>query len=62
MKIYVQFSDDTESTITTYFCCEQSKEAFPFLGEVELSDPRWIAFYESMPYFIQQDLPTPVYP
>ncbi|MDN0096583.1 hypothetical protein [Yersinia rohdei] len=60
--MHVQFADDTEAVIVSYFCCPQDPIYYSFLGEVEVDDPRWHVFYEKMPDYIQFYLPTPIYP
>lgn len=62
MNINVQFSDKTESTITTLFGGPQSPDNFNFLGEVELSDPRYITFYDSLPGYASAGMPQPEQP
>lgn len=46
--IHVQFADDTESGIVSYFPCPQDPKVFQHLGVVEASDPRWHAYYEQL--------------
>ncbi|EKN3597265.1 hypothetical protein [Yersinia enterocolitica] len=42
--VYVNFRDDTESDIIASFAGPQSAEVYPFLGEVEEDDPRYIEY------------------
>ena len=62
MVLYVQFSDETETTIITWFSSPQSSEWFDFLGEVEPSDPRYITFYDSLPSYASEGMPPPERP
>ncbi|ARB84108.1 hypothetical protein CEQ36_21590 [Yersinia intermedia] len=59
MVLYVQFSDETETTIITWFASPQSSSNFNFLGEVEPSDGRWVAFYDATPAFAINSIPKP---
>ncbi|MFA3777891.1 hypothetical protein [Yersinia sp. 1652 StPb PI] len=59
-NLYVQFSNETETVIISWFCCQQSPEYYSFLGEVYANDPRYIAFYDSLPSFIRDGLPEPI--
>lgn len=59
--LYVQFSDETETVIISYFASPQNPEYYDFLGEVEVDDPRYVIFYNSMPNDIKQYLPTPTF-
>lgn len=62
MDINVQFSDKTESTITTLFGGPQSPDDFDFLGEVNVNDARYIAFYDALSESSKMSLPKPTYP
>ncbi|WP_131542583.1 hypothetical protein [Paraburkholderia hospita] len=55
----VQFSDSTETTITSYFGCPQDALAWPNQGTVDPADARWKTYYESLPTLIKAALPTP---
>ncbi|MCT9017166.1 hypothetical protein N6G05_26805 [Cupriavidus gilardii] len=46
--IYVQFADETEEVIVSYFGIPQDPDYWKNQGTVESSDPRWKAYYESM--------------
>lgn len=59
--LYVQFSDETETVITSWFCCQQSSEYYSFLGEVYGDDPRYIAYFESCPEWVKPFIPQPIY-
>lgn len=41
---YVQFSDNSETVITSVFGCPQDPESYPFQGEVQDDDERYLAF------------------
>lgn len=47
--IYVQFSDEIEEEIVSVFSSEQSGSAYANFGTVEPTDPRYTAFYNSIP-------------
>lgn len=47
--MFVEFSDETETTIVSVFSCGQDSDAFPFQGEVPQDDPRLLQFLESIP-------------
>ncbi|AOY96839.1 hypothetical protein BKK79_36090 [Cupriavidus sp. USMAA2-4] len=55
----VQFSDGTQSTIVSYFASPQDSSVFANLGEVDASDARWAAFYESLPELARSGMPVP---
>lgn len=59
MLLDVQFSDATESTIVSYFAGPQDPQVFPNQGQVDTSDSRWKTFFDSLPAYVQQYLPTP---
>lgn len=44
MKHIVSFEDDSEEKIVASFGCPQDPKAWPYLGEVESDDPRWIEY------------------
>lgn len=41
---HIQFADEKEEEIVSVFCGEQDKDRLNFLGEVEETDPRYVAF------------------
>lgn len=43
--IYVQFSDQSNTSIISVFAGPQDPEVWPNLGEVSESDPRYLAFF-----------------
>ncbi len=55
----VQFTDETESKIQSWYLSPQDADAIPNLGTVEADDPRWKAFYESVPEYMRQCFPAP---
>ncbi|CQD70989.1 Uncharacterised protein [Yersinia enterocolitica] len=61
-EYYVQFTDDTETVIGSYFCCQQDPNVYPNLGTVFGNDPRYIAYYDSLPAFARDGMPVPIYP
>lgn len=60
MNVNVQFVDETQDVISCYFGCPQDESIYENLGEVGLDDPRWLAFYDSMPEYCREYLPAPV--
>lgn len=58
-NLYVAFTDVSQATIAMYFAGPQSTTTFPYQGTVLASDPRWAAFYNSMPVMAQAYLPAP---
>lgn len=57
--INVQFSDSGKSAIVSYFSCAQDPKVWPNFGQVDASDARWKAFYETQPLWTQATLPLP---
>ena len=57
--IYVQFSDESESTVASYFAGPQDPEDHPHQGELAASEPRWASFYNEMPAIMKGSLPAP---
>ncbi|WP_145598880.1 hypothetical protein [Yersinia alsatica] len=58
--INVQLSDDG-TEITSYFSAAQDPIVYPHIDLLELSDPRWIVFYESVDALSRKYLPAPIY-
>jgi hypothetical protein len=48
-SIFVQFSDASQESVISAFSCPQNIEAWPNQGEIDSSDPRWKAYYSSIP-------------
>lgn len=60
MIVNVQFSDKNETSVISYFSDIQSDlEAYPYQGEIEVSDERWEKYYHSQPAFVQMMIPAP---
>lgn len=57
--LIVQFTDETESKIQSWYLSPQDSDAIPNLGAVEADDPRWKVFYESVPEFMRECFPEP---
>jgi hypothetical protein len=57
--INVQFSDSTQKSVVSYFGCPQDPSAYPNQGQIDTSDPRYAAFYSSLPPIAQPGMPTP---
>lgn len=49
MKIYVQFSDESEAEVVAVLCGPQSEESFPHQGILPDDDPRYLSFIEKFP-------------
>lgn len=56
--IYVQFSDETESTVVGYFGGPQDEDTHPHQGTIETSDQRWKDYVSAQPATIQKLLPA----
>jgi hypothetical protein len=59
MIINVSFSDATKQTVNMYFGCPQDETVYPYQGQIETSDPRWKAFYDSIIESLRSGLPEP---
>ncbi|CNI28683.1 hypothetical protein CBW53_05975 [Yersinia frederiksenii] len=57
--VIVNFTTEDKEVISQYFSSPQSPEWYKFLGEVELSDPRWSEFYFKVNEEDRSELPTP---
>lgn len=60
MPIYVQFKDESETEIVSWFGGKPKPDSEPHLGEVEASDQRYKDFYDKRPDCIRDSMPTPV--
>lgn len=58
--IYVQFSDNTEQRIVSAFTSPQDPMVWPNQGTVTSSDPRWAAYFATLPAGIAAAWPAPV--
>ncbi|AIT19940.1 MULTISPECIES: hypothetical protein [pseudomallei group] len=58
--MFVQFSDADEKIIIAVFANEQDSETFPHQGQVDLTDPRFAAFFNALPHLAQQGMSSPV--
>ncbi|MFA3760539.1 hypothetical protein [Yersinia sp. 2466 StPb PI] len=47
-KVYVDFTDDTETEVASVFPEHQSSEYFHHLGEVEENDERYLIFLSKL--------------
>lgn len=59
MLVNVQFEDETEAVIISYFAGPQDPAYWKFQGTVDSSDPRWHTYYNSLPDWLKPYLPTP---
>lgn len=50
MTKHVQFSDSKKQIIVSVFCGEQDDNEIKFLGEVEDTDPRYLAFLDKLSF------------
>jgi len=60
--LYVQFTDDTEEMIISYFGSPNDPAVWPNQGTVEQSDPRWSVYFNEQPIILQRLLPPPTDP
>lgn len=58
-SLFVQFADDTEEVIVSYFPAQQDPKVYPHQGTVDTSDPRWRVFWEALPDSAKPYLPAP---
>jgi len=59
--LYVQFADDSDEVIISYFGGPQP-DNWTNQGTVDSSDPRWSTYFYTQPLFFQQMLPQPTEP
>jgi hypothetical protein len=59
MNLYVQFSDDTMQTIISLFGGPQDPSEYPNQDVIDSTDPRYVAYYNSMPASFRPYLPSP---
>ncbi|WP_144142654.1 hypothetical protein [Paraburkholderia sp. BCC1884] len=45
--VNVQFSDNTETTVISFFGGPQDADVFPNQGALDTSDPRWETYYKT---------------
>lgn len=57
--ICVQFSDDKQTEIVSYFGAPQDPDDFPDQGEITTTDARWKAYYDKQSPVAQAALPKP---
>ncbi len=60
MTLYIQWTNETETSIQSYFSAPQDPEVWEYQGAIECADPRWADYYNAQPALIQQFLPAPV--
>lgn len=58
--LFVQFEDDTEAEVVSWFACKPETDSEPFLGEVAPNDPRYKKYYEDRPKWMRDGMPAPV--
>ncbi len=57
--INVQFADESEAKIVSYFAGPQDSAEYPNQGTVQTDDDRWKAFYETVSSEIRPYVPSP---
>ncbi len=57
MTLHVQFSDETETKIVSWFSSSQPEGSFKFTGEVESGDPRYLAFLNTLTEDMSESIP-----
>ena len=57
--VYVQFSDGTETAISSVFDYAQDESQWKNQGQIPSDDPRYKAFYNSLSPLVQQSMITP---
>jgi len=58
--INIQYSDETKTSIISYFACKQDESIYPNQFTIEQSSEEWKLFYNSQESFIQSMLPPPM--
>ncbi|MFI2901413.1 hypothetical protein [Klebsiella aerogenes] len=58
--IYVSFTDATHEVINGALGGVQPIESFPYQGIVYANDPRYITWYDTLPWWSQTYLPDPI--
>jgi hypothetical protein len=48
-KVFVMFSGPDKTKVQTAFCCPQDPDVYPNQGEIEETDPRYLAFLNPQP-------------
>ena len=61
-KVWLQFADEALTETVGWSWWQQPLETWPYQAEVDVSDSRYIAYYDSLPPMAQQYAPTPVRP
>lgn len=57
--LYVQFADESEEVIISYFGSPNDPDVWPNQGTVDTSDPRWAVYWNGLPILLQRMLPAP---
>lgn len=57
--IHVQFADGNQTAIVSCFQSPQDPKHWDHLGEVDASDPRWLAYYSALPEYARAFWPAP---
>lgn len=57
--MFAQYSDSTKTAIIAVFDSPQDSSGRVNCEEIDISDSRYIAFYESLPDFVKQLIPCP---
>lgn len=56
----VQFADNAEAIIISYFGAPQNSSVYENVGTVDTSDAKWKTYFESQPVWAQPYLPAPI--
>lgn len=57
--MFVQFSDSTQLSVVGVFANAQNPTIYPNQGEIDISDARYAAFFNSLSASSQSFLPKP---
>jgi hypothetical protein len=58
-KMFVQFDSPEHTAIISKFGCPQDPATWPNMGEVSVADPRYRAYFESVPESVKTSWPQP---
>lgn len=59
MKIFIAFTDSTQTTIGSVFSCAQDPGIWSNQGTIDETDARWKTYCDSLPICMQEGLPSP---
>ncbi|WP_454825408.1 hypothetical protein [Paraburkholderia xenovorans] len=58
-QVHVQFLDESDSTIVAVFAGPQDSSVYPNQGTIDVSDSRYVAFFNSIPEIARQAMQLP---